>query len=84
MDLDPEELEMMEEDGVYPPRFEVQVCGSHAREPANALICFRGMADTVGNDTTELLLEPVAFGGLHFPCLCHCNVMCMFTQCSSI
>ena len=69
MDLDPEELEMMEEDGAYPPRFMVQICGSHAREPANALICFLGMSDA-GDDTTELLLEPVAFGGLHFQCPC--------------
>lgn len=69
---------MMEEDRVYPPRFEVQVCGSLAREAVTALICFRGMAD-VGNDTTELVLEPAvaAFGGLRFPSPCswNCNVI---------
>lgn len=60
--VDPEELDMMEEDKVYPPRFEVQVCGSHARETGNAKIYFRGMAH-VERDSTELLLEPMASGG---------------------
>ena len=52
---DPDELEMMEEDSVYPPRFDVKVCGSQARETVSTLICFRGMAD--GGYTTELMLE---------------------------
>ena len=67
---------MQEEDRIYPPRFEVQVCGSQAREPITALICFRGMAD-IGSDTTELVLEPVpgaTIGGLSwFPC---CSFSC--------
>lgn len=70
---------MLEEDRIYPPRFEVQVCGSHAREPVTALICFRGMAD-IGGDTTELVLEPVvaSLGGFPwFPC-------CISWQCSVI
>lgn len=55
---------MMEEDKVYPPRFEVQVCGSYAREPVNAHISFRGMAGGGGggSDSTELILEPVKLG----------------------
>lgn len=52
---DPEELEMMQEDAVYPPRFDVQVCGSQARETVSTLVCFRGMAD--GGYSTELMLE---------------------------
>lgn len=52
----------MEEDKIYPPRFEVQVCGFNVKESANALICFRGM-DGIGSDSTELLLEPTSFGG---------------------
>lgn len=59
---DPEELEMMEEDKVYPPRFDVEVCGTHARETVSALICFRGMAG--GGDSTELLLESKISGQL--------------------
>ena len=55
--IDPDELEMMEEDKIYPPRFEIEVHGSHARAAVTALVCFSGIAD-VGNDTTELVLEP--------------------------
>jgi hypothetical protein len=64
-DKEPDELAMMEEDGMYPPRFEVQVCGSQAREAVTAVICFRGMAD-IDSDSTELVLEPGAasLGGL--------------------
>lgn len=62
-EMDPDELEMMEDDRIYPPRFEVLVCGSHARELVTALICFRGMAD-ISSDTTELVLEPHTPGGL--------------------
>ncbi len=66
---------MMEEDGIYPPRFEVQVCGSHANEPVNAIVEFRGMAGT-GPDTTELLLEPTKEGVLKYlPSSCSCSII---------
>lgn len=77
-DLDPDELEMMEDDKVYPPRFEVLVCGSHARELITALICFRGMAE-LGSNTTELVLEPMAaglLGGLWPSCCCSWEILC--------
>ncbi len=52
---------MMEEENQYPPRFEVEVSGSQARESVNALISFKGLADDNGNNTTELLLEKATF-----------------------
>lgn len=52
----------MEEDGQYPPRFEVQVSGSQAMETISAHIYFKGMASGIC-DVTELLLEPVTSPG---------------------
>ena len=43
---------------MYPPRFEVQVCGSQAKETTIAYIYFKGLTKS-GSDMTELLLEPV-------------------------
>ena len=75
-DIDPQELETMEEDRIYPPRFEIQVCGSQASELVNAAITFRGM-DGRGPDTTELLLEPTSEGVLKcFPSSCSCSIIC--------
>lgn len=59
--MDPEQLELMEEEGQYPPRFEVQVSSSQAREAVNAHISFEGvMGDDDLHDgvLTELILQP--------------------------
>ena len=75
-DKDPQDLEMMEEDGIYPPRFEIEVCGSHAKEPINAAVIFRGMAGK-GSNMTELLLEPSEAEGVFksMPSLCSCSII---------
>ena len=54
-----EQLEMMEEEKQYPPRFEIQVSSFQAKEPTNVSVYFKGMADNGTADVTELLLQPI-------------------------
>ena len=66
---------MMEEDRIYPPRFEVKVCGSYASESVSAIFTFRGIAGA-GSDMTELLLEPALEGVLKcLPTSCSCSII---------
>jgi len=64
--VDPDELQAMEEDGQYPPRFEVLASSYQARETVNACVMFRGvLTDNELTDgmLTELILQPLRLPG---------------------
>ena len=64
--MDPDELQAMEEEGQYPPRFEVLVSSYQARETVNACLTFRGVLtdnDSTDGMLTELILQPLRLPG---------------------
>ncbi|XP_064383434.1 uncharacterized protein LOC135332050 isoform X2 [Halichondria panicea] len=56
--LDQDELKLMEEEELYPPRFVVKVNGHQATDQATALVRFTGAQ---GYLETELSLEPLSY-----------------------
>lgn len=54
-EIEPSELEQMESEELYPPRFVIDVCGTQAHANGQVWIYFSGMTDD--ESKSELILD---------------------------